>query len=222
MRRGFTLIEMLVVTAIIAILTAIIGLVYSGLITKAKQSACAFNLRQMMVGVNEYLQDYDDAYPQTKKYTTFQPQIDDANGSLELPDSGNPLGKTTVGITDCPADGGEEESTCPVNVSSYVANGYFVWGLNQSQVRSLGGTILVAERRSYAVGNNPEVCDDIYHPWYNSANLVAPRNDMDEITGAIATGRHNGGANYAFVDGHALWMKFTRTWSPPNIDLHTP
>ena len=62
-RTGFTLIELLVVIAIIAILASILFPVFSRAREKARQTACQSNLRQLGLGVNMYVQDYDETYP---------------------------------------------------------------------------------------------------------------------------------------------------------------
>lgn len=60
---GFTLIELLVVIAIIAILAAILFPVFAQARAKARQTACASNMRQMGVGILMYAQDYDELLP---------------------------------------------------------------------------------------------------------------------------------------------------------------
>jgi prepilin-type N-terminal cleavage/methylation domain-containing protein/prepilin-type processing-associated H-X9-DG protein len=58
--RGFTLTEMLVVIAVIAVLTAILLPVFSTVREKARQNACLSNLRQIGTALTAYAQDYDD------------------------------------------------------------------------------------------------------------------------------------------------------------------
>src|SRR5664279_3561453 len=60
MRRGFTLIELLVVIAIIAILAAILFPVFAKAREKARQSSCSSNVKQIMLGVLQYAQDFDE------------------------------------------------------------------------------------------------------------------------------------------------------------------
>ena len=87
--RGFTLIELLVVIAIIAILAAILFPVFSQARESARKTTCLSNTRQIGMATRLYMQDYDDRFPQTKAFTTSQPQIDDADGSKEDPDLGS-------------------------------------------------------------------------------------------------------------------------------------
>ena len=61
--KGFTLIELLVVIAIIAILAAILFPVFAQARAKARQTACLSNLKQMNLGIQMYIQDYDESFP---------------------------------------------------------------------------------------------------------------------------------------------------------------
>ena len=62
LRRGFTLIELLVVIAIIAILAAILFPVFAQARSKARQTACISNHKQLATGGLMYSQDYDEKY----------------------------------------------------------------------------------------------------------------------------------------------------------------
>lgn len=63
-RAGFTLIELLVVIAIIAILAAILFPVFAQARAKARATSCLSNVKQLVLGMNMYAQDYDETYPQ--------------------------------------------------------------------------------------------------------------------------------------------------------------
>jgi len=247
---GFTLIELLVVIAIIAILAAILFPVFSQAKAAAKSIACLSNSKEIGLATQIYVGDYDSCYPQSKS-TDSNPQVDDYDGSIENPDNGSVFAKilpyTGHGgstaedvlyqqqLFACPSDPNPFDQSCPnvlniggPHVISYLINGYFVWGLNESSVGVPASVIEYAERRSVTVDSAPPYCDDIYHPWFNSTNpnignANAVDDEMNALTGAIATARHTAGANYTFAEGHAKHLSWTQTWSPPsNVDLHTP
>lgn len=61
--KAFTLIELLVVIAIIAILAAILFPVFGRARENARKSSCQSNLKQIALGVIQYVQDYDERFP---------------------------------------------------------------------------------------------------------------------------------------------------------------
>lgn len=74
--RGFTLVELLTVIAIISVLAALLFPVFASARGKAREISCVSNLRQIGMSLKMYTQDYDELYPwavdPTDKYT---PQI---------------------------------------------------------------------------------------------------------------------------------------------------
>ncbi len=65
-KSAFTLIELLVVIAIIAILAAILFPVFARARENARRSSCQSNLKQLGLGILQYVQDYDEKYPATR------------------------------------------------------------------------------------------------------------------------------------------------------------
>jgi len=63
-RKAFTLVELLVAIAIIAVLAALLFPVLAKARERAKRAECVSNLRQIGVAIRLYLDDWNDTYPQ--------------------------------------------------------------------------------------------------------------------------------------------------------------
>jgi prepilin-type N-terminal cleavage/methylation domain-containing protein/prepilin-type processing-associated H-X9-DG protein len=120
-QSGFTLIELLIVIAIIAILAAILFPVFGRARENARRSSCQSNLKQLGLGIMQYIQDYDETYSpgsgtglwQNSWARRVEPYI------------------KSVQVYRCPSDPvppiqANVPSTNPGPRISYVANG--VWG----------------------------------------------------------------------------------------------
>ncbi len=62
-RRGFTLVEILVVVGIIVAIAALIVPLSRSFIAKSRQAACLSNLKQIGIAIESYLQDHNDTMP---------------------------------------------------------------------------------------------------------------------------------------------------------------
>ena len=238
-QNGFTLIELLVVIAIIAILAGLLFPVFSSAKRTAKGSSCLSNLRQLGEAELIYLGDFDDTFPQSRQ-SSSDPAKEDAAGNIEEPifepaldpvltytGSAKSKGHQTNGqIVICPEDLDPFGHQCleidpdATEVNSYLVNAYFVFGLSQASVSNSSETILLAERRSEGTSAADPFCKDIYRPWFNPLNPLAPENDMDPLVGAVATLRHSSMSNFQFSDGHSKGLPWGATYSPPNRNLH--
>jgi prepilin-type N-terminal cleavage/methylation domain-containing protein/prepilin-type processing-associated H-X9-DG protein len=66
--RGFTLIEIIVVIAIICLLVAILFPVFARARENARRASCASNMKQIGLALSQYVQDYDERAPFNQCY----------------------------------------------------------------------------------------------------------------------------------------------------------
>jgi len=226
--RGFTLIELLVVIAIIALLAAILFPVFGRARENARRSACSSNLKQVGLGMLQYVQDYDEKMPASgsQAWDFMNPNNNNACGGSC---SGNwqnnylyqiqPYTKSTQ-IYSCPSAPNGTGVTAPTTMSStsYFGNAVLLrpTGFNVASIPDTASVILSSEapeRISVAAlrpGSGADVgltgagCNNplLYTYWhYNPGS--APH---DPATETYHT-RHFEGGNMLFSDGHVKWRK---------------
>jgi len=122
-RKAFSLVEMLVVVAIISLLVAIIFPVFGTVREKGRQTTCTSNLKQIGMGMLQYSQDYDEM--ETYSYFCVQ-----SNGNFEYTwsDAIYPYVRD-ADVFDCPDDlfvptSGSFEEFLPPTASNPTASEY--------------------------------------------------------------------------------------------------
>lgn len=220
-RRGFTLIELLVVIAIIALLAAILFPVFARARENARKSSCLNNMKQISVGVLQYIQDSDEIFPISRYSGNDNPNTlpDGEWGPWQRRWTGwnhlvLPYAKS-VQVFRCPsasrpgaigAGGNNENQTGQINY--YINRQLGGSAGNTTQQAPLADLTWPAATIMIGEGPRGESCCGESN-WTNGWGYTDGHDNMnasDSTGGAVApTKRHLGGANYAFADGHVKW-----------------
>ena len=184
--KRFSLIEILVVIAIIGILASILLPVLGKSRKKAFQISCASNIRQVGLAANMYSSDWDGLFPYD--YGSSSPLKPlTKNGYMQ-----GVYNKWTPAAAQCPM--GLDVSTDP-----WKSNVAMNWKFDPSEVFNVGSDLLL---NSATASAERMVYMDSYNAWnkmYKSYFSVEKIFIDDEQT-RIA--RHQGKANVYFQDGH--------------------
>lgn len=224
-RSGFTLIELLVVIAIIAILAAILFPVFAKAREAARKSSCASNVKQILTGVMQYVQDYDEVYPGSHASI--------AGANVYWVQRIDPYIKNT-GVFKCPSDSftGVRWATSPAPAGypnpfpvSYAAN-YFIHAAgNNSAVGVALASIAAPATTVYLSdgGGTANAAAPWLQPFPGNTNKVgawilqdpAPANNWGSPSATMSgdsnwcapNPRHSESINVGFADGHVKSSK---------------
>lgn len=211
-QRAFTLIELLIVTAIIALLAAILFPVFSRIREKARQASCLSNEKQLALGILTYTQDSDEALPPVQRF--------EGAGQILWPDIIDSYVRNAH-VRLCPSD-------AKAKVVSYGLNEVGFVDLTDNpppppvilaQFQSPSMTVMLTE-----VGTG----DDFTTDRPDAYTLPAPDGPDDPPTppGTLAdpadarpAARHFGRANVEFMDGHVKALRLEQFYTgqtPPD------
>jgi prepilin-type N-terminal cleavage/methylation domain-containing protein/prepilin-type processing-associated H-X9-DG protein len=230
-KKAFTLIELLVVIAIIAILAAILFPVFARARENARRTSCMSNLKQMLLGIHQYTQDYDERYPPRASFISnqnvlwpqlYQPYVK----STQLFQCPSDTDRTSLPPMGTPAPAG---FVAPFHVSYLVCNklGGLGTGVALSIVVSPSTTVYLADGgvqatttqggadcTGLASGGRPYIGEDsvpkpksyaFQEPFPGSNDCNTTNDDF-----AAPSIRHLETSNVGFVDGHVKSMAYTK------------
>lgn len=103
-KKGFTLVELLVVISIVALLISILLPALKGARETARQAACLSNIRQMQMGIAFYLQDFDGVYPAAEDKPRSPSHPNNPQGFALYYTNQLEEASKASGITACPSD----------------------------------------------------------------------------------------------------------------------
>ena len=212
-RSAFTLIELLVVIAIIAILAAILFPVFARARENARRSSCQSNLKQIGLGVMQYVQDYDEKYPLTNT-AGFS-----GEGWAQWEYRIQPYVKSTQ-IFRCPSSSrGENFSDVSDGTTTIRLPTHFNYGANEFVISAgTSGSQTPGGLSQASIGATallPMITDCsglITNNVYRILNASHNGNWFDSSTNNTAVieegaARHLGGSNIAYADGHVKFLQ---------------
>jgi prepilin-type N-terminal cleavage/methylation domain-containing protein/prepilin-type processing-associated H-X9-DG protein len=225
-RRGFTLLELLMVVLIVGILAALLSTAFSNTKAKSRRVACMNNMRQLQVAWWVYLDENDDLMPLNR--TMPGPRNEHIFGRRNSSNSwvvGSPKEDTTpvnlvkgslfpytgksVGIYRCPQD----RSTVVLNKDQLRTRSYSMSAYLNGDDEGLDPR--VKTKGSELINPSPERVFVFIEEHESSAWLgsfrVLPRERFTLASGtwtSTPSDRHNQGCNITFADTHVEYWKW--------------
>ncbi|MCW3060035.1 MAG: prepilin-type N-terminal cleavage/methylation domain [Capsulimonas sp.] len=216
-KAGVTVAEVIIVLILVAVIAAVLFPVFAKSRDGRRQASCPSNLKQIELGIIQYVQDYDEFYPPRQaridangKVVSWRAIINSYVKSTQIyqcPD--NPVAKWP----DIEKDGFNR---------SYAANSTTVAKLGASGPFSdaYGGKLQIAEIASPASVISLAESTAAF----NDMNLTFPDGFTHKFhagnpVGALYAG-HTGGSNYGFVDGHVKYLHPSDTLNQ-NVNMWT-
>lgn len=224
-RHGFTLVELLVIIAIIAILSALLLPSLKKSRDSAVKATCANSLRNVGIASSQYVNDYYGYFP------PFHSGTNTWHTLLGVPYHGEPDKSTGVynhtptimaSAFHCPADTqphptyGRLMRNIAINGSSGTENGHKVSGITMRRAYSIRKpSIVMFAGDGDSSMNSTE--------WGSCGRFSNPGTEAPRLMDNYS--RHQDGMNFIMADGHAIWKhwtfvyeEFTRALSSPFFD----
>lgn len=196
--RAFTLIELLMVMAIIAILASLLLTAVGHGKARAQAAGCRSNLRQWGIATQLYAAGHKDFLP---KDGSFSGSSTSEGWYIDLP--------RTLGLPPYPE--------MPWRTNARLHPGHSIWICPSNARRSNGNELFHYCLNKNVNGNGTENrirLAGIPHPsvtvWLFDNGGVAAVAQWNNVHSNL----HSQGAQFVFLDAHVAWFKNTEYWNP--------
>jgi prepilin-type N-terminal cleavage/methylation domain-containing protein/prepilin-type processing-associated H-X9-DG protein len=191
LRRGFTLIEILIVIAIIILLALILFPVFGRARESARRASCQSNMRQLALAVRMYTEDYSHKLAARASNTAWQtPYLNYINNTnlLKCP-SATRRGSTRT------SDYMSNYYVMSNKSSGWVIGTHLRW-FNNAATAMLFDSDATSDGRNTASASTAGTVSTPRPPYANPSTPADYRISL----------RHFNGSNVAFFDGHVKWL----------------
>jgi prepilin-type N-terminal cleavage/methylation domain-containing protein/prepilin-type processing-associated H-X9-DG protein len=203
-RRGFTLIELLVVIAIIAILAAILFPVFAKARDTAQRAACISNLKQVGTALFQYLQDYDDHFPDSVDNCAWLNPFNDSD-----PDNPTNVWQMQLKpyVREAKVFTCQQYGATSLHFITYMGNGVLFQhqsGITLPKISRPSDIISVQEigpAFDFATRLAPVLWQDATYNYTYWSSWTA------SVPWKYSLCHGGSGRNFLYVDGHAKWME---------------
>jgi prepilin-type N-terminal cleavage/methylation domain-containing protein/prepilin-type processing-associated H-X9-DG protein len=203
-RNAFTLVEILVVVAILGAFASVIAVAAGHMRTAAKRTACLSNQRQIGIAMVSYASENNGQFPVSTHSTG--PFRKDQSWIYQLAPYLNKVDEVRI----CPADSPKRQAQIrKIKATSYLMNDLVIDSPQYNRLTNIpspGRTILLF---SLSENRAPSTTRDHIHgsewtSWNAALNDIEPDRHRP---GARSSNRTKGSANYLYADGHVKNIK---------------
>ena len=219
-KRGFTLVELAVVICIIVILFTILmtAMLRRSVRDKPNQLVCASNLRQIMMGVQMYTQDYDDVLPvatqRCRRRATSENRISVVSRIYSYVKNAE--------VFDCPSrrfsnwcngHGIPEHNLIEEVREKRLPTGFTLgYGFVEDTFERTHPAWSYSDPASTVYVGDASGSISLYRLAASDASVcaVTGSDGCEDFTSKMSDryARHNGGSQCGFMDGHAKWLSW--------------
>lgn len=219
-RRGFTLVELLVVIGVVAVLIGLLLPALSGAQRSARTLVCLSQLRQVGLAALKYAQDHGGQLPRSSHSSLARGVAPWGYALMPYLGRGPYTGPGAAwdglfnGLYRCPEDGRRAPWSYGLNVWFELTSPETgeVEGVPQGPVfLKLTAIPRPASTVMFGELGSGSMADHIMaHFWYFGGATE------------VDTRRHGRRSNYLFVDGHGETLDYRDTYNPPHLDRWHP
>lgn len=233
-RRAFTLIEILVVLAILSVLAAMLFPAFGRSREMARRTSCANHLRQIGLGLLQYAADFDERLPPYSEHGFVGYADNNGNNAdgARWADMIFPYVKSSQ-IFNCPDANGKMATLAGgqfFDVASY-SFGYVspsvsgepigVAGRSCAQIEDASGTLMVVDDGRLDANNNLETKGRIVPTMSDSLEELGVRLDGYRHTNCRLDDFQLYAFNGVFADGHVKWLPLAQTYGEGSLRMWT-